>query len=92
MVLRKNVFDMAAALIACGIDPSKTTLFVQSHVREHAELMWLLSCMTPMGWLNRMTQFKDKSKKKGGASNAALGLYSYPVLQAADILLYKATG
>jgi tryptophanyl-tRNA synthetase len=81
---------MAATLIACGIDPSKTTLFVQSHVREHAELMWLLSCITPTAWLNRMTQFKDKSKKMKG--NSALGLYSYPVLQAADILLYKATG
>jgi tryptophanyl-tRNA synthetase len=91
-VLRKNVLDMATALLACGIDPAKTTLFVQSHVREHAELMWLLSCMTPMSWLNRMTQFKDKSKKKGGASNAPLGLYAYPVLQAADILLYRATG
>lgn len=79
----------AAAYIASGIDPALSTIFVQSHVPQHAELAWLLNCITPLGWLNRMTQFKDKAGKD--QEKACLGLYSYPVLMAADILLYHAT-
>ena len=87
--LRGNVREMAAALIASGIDPTKSILFAQSQVREHSELAWILQCTARMGWLNRMTQFKDKSgKNKEGAS---VGLFAYPVLQAADVLLYNAT-
>ncbi|MEO8619182.1 MAG: tryptophan--tRNA ligase, partial [Sphingomicrobium sp.] len=87
--LRSNVREMAAALIASGIDPDKSTLFAQSAVPQHAELAWILQCTARMGWLNRMTQFKDKSgKNKEGAS---VGLFTYPVLQAADVLLYRAT-
>ena len=81
--------EIAAAFLACGIDPKKATIFNQSMVREHTELGWLLSTITPLGWLNRMTQFKDKVGKH--KERAGLGLYSYPVLMAADILLYKAT-
>lgn len=86
--LRKNIIFTAATYLACGIDPSKVIIFRQSDVYQHAELGWILGCMTPMGWLERMTQFKDK----GGddKERASLGLFSYPVLQAADILLYKA--
>lgn len=80
--------DGLALYLACGIDPVKSTLFVQSHVPEHAQLSWILNCYTQMGELNRMTQFKDKSAKH--SSNINVGLYSYPVLQAADILLYQA--
>ena len=80
--------DGFALYLACGIDPSKSSLFIQSHVREHAELGWVMSCYTQMGELNRMTQFKDKSTKH--ANNINVGLYSYPSLQAADILLYQA--
>lgn len=83
--LQKNILDAAAVYLSCGLDPKKATLFVQGEVAEHAELAWVLSTITPMGWLNRMTQFKEKS-----AENENLGLYSYPVLMAADILLYKA--
>ena len=87
--LRANVREMAAALIASGIDPARSTLFAQSAVPHHAELAWILQCTARVGWLNRMTQFKDKSgKNKEGAS---VGLYTYPVLQAADVLLYRAT-
>jgi tryptophanyl-tRNA synthetase len=87
--LRANVREMAAALIASGIDPAKSTLFAQSAVPQHAELAWILQCTARVGWLNRMTQFKDKSgNNKEGAS---VGLYTYPVLQAADVLLYRAT-
>ena len=87
--LRGNVREMAAALIASGIDPDKSILFAQSAVPAHAELAWILQCTARMGWLNRMTQFKDKSgKNKEGAS---VGLFTYPVLQAADVLIYKAT-
>ena len=87
--LRANIREMAAALIASGIDPNRSILFQQSAVREHAELAWVLQCTARMGWLNRMTQFKDKSgKNKEGAS---VGLFAYPVLQAADVLLYNAT-
>ena len=97
-VLRQNILDAAAVYLACGLDPAKTTLFVQGEVAEHAELAWVLGTLTPMGWLNRMTQFKDKTAKKGASEvsqvisdeNANLGLYSYPVLMSADILLYKA--
>lgn len=83
-VLRQNVLDAAAIYLACGLDADKTTIFVQSDVAAHAELAWVLGCITPLGWLNRMTQFKEKS-----ANNEALGLYSYPVLMASDILLYR---
>jgi len=83
--LRENTRQLAALLAACGIDPARTTLFVQSHVRAHTEACWLLSCVTPLGWLERMTQFKDKSSKQETVST---GLLTYPVLQAADILLY----
>jgi tryptophanyl-tRNA synthetase len=87
--LRSNVREMAAALIASGIDPAKSTLFAQSAVPAHAELAWLLQCTARIGWLNRMTQFKEKSGKN--REGASVGLYTYPVLQAADILLYQAT-
>ncbi|WP_137168306.1 tryptophan--tRNA ligase [Salinimonas lutimaris] len=80
--------DGLALYLACGIDPKKSTLFVQSHVPEHAQLSWVLNCYTQMGELNRMTQFKDKSAKN--ENNINVGLYAYPVLQAADILLYQA--
>lgn len=83
--LQKNIIDAAAVYLACGLDPKKSTIFVQGEVAQHAELAWVLSTMTPLGWLNRMTQFKEKS-----ADNENLGLYSYPVLMAADIILYKA--
>ena len=87
--LKANVREMAAALIASGIDPAKSTLFAQSAVPAHPELAWILQCSARMGWLNRMTQFKDKSgKNKEGAS---VGLFTYPVLQAADVLVYNAT-
>lgn len=87
--LRSNVREMAAALIASGIDPSKSTLFAQSAVPAHSELAWLLQCTARVGWVNRMTQFKEKSGKN--REGASVGLYTYPVLQAADILLYRAT-
>lgn len=85
----QNTREVAAAYIASGIDPKKNIIFVQSNVAGHSELSWLLSCHTPIGWLNRMTQFKDKAGKN--KEKAPLGLYSYPVLMAADILLYKST-
>ena len=84
-----NTYEVAAALLACGIDPAKSILFVQSNVPAHAQLHWVLGCVTPLGWLNRMTQFKEKAGKD--REGAPLGLYAYPVLQAADILAYKAT-
>ena len=80
-----NTLEMAQTLLACGLDPDVCTLFVQSHVREHTELAWLLQCVTSMGELRRMTQFKDKSDKQDFVS---AGLFTYPALQAADILLY----
>ena len=86
--LRKWTLDLAAILLAAGVDPAKSTLFVQSHVPEHSQLAWVLNCFTGMGELSRMTQFKDKSKKH--SDNINVGLYTYPVLQAADILLYQA--
>ena len=87
--LPKNTLEVTAAYIASGIDPEKTLIFNQSAVPVHAELTWILSCITPLGWLNRMTQFKEKAGKK--KESAVLGLYSYPVLMAADVLAYKAT-
>jgi tryptophanyl-tRNA synthetase len=88
-VLRSNMREMAAALIASGIDPARSILFAQSAVPAHAELAWLLQCTARVGWLSRMTQFKEKSGKS--REGASVGLYTYPVLQAADILLYRAT-
>ncbi|MBI5930849.1 MAG: tryptophan--tRNA ligase [Chloroflexi bacterium] len=79
--------EVAAIYIACGIDPAQSIIFAQSHVTAHAELGWLLTCVTPIGWLQRMTQFKDKAAKQD-AANVSNGLLSYPVLMAADILLY----
>ncbi len=87
--LREHVRLTAACYIACGIDPNTSAIFAQSQVTGHSELAWLLGCLTPLGWLNRMTQFKDKAGKH--KEQASLGLYGYPVLMAADILLYKAT-
>jgi tryptophanyl-tRNA synthetase len=78
-----------AQLVALGVDPKKSVLFVQSQVPEHAQLMWVMSCLTGIGEANRMTQFKDKAAK-GGATSASVGLLTYPILQAADILLYQA--
>jgi tryptophanyl-tRNA synthetase len=87
--LRSATLDMAAGLLAVGIDPHRSTLFVQSHVHEHAELSWVLSTVTGLGELRRMTQFKDRVARYGEGSVSA-GLFTYPVLQAADILIYQA--
>ncbi|WP_380880115.1 tryptophan--tRNA ligase [Sphingomonas sp. DBB INV C78] len=87
--LRANIREMAAALIAAGVDPLRSTLFSQADVPAHAELCWLLNGTARIGWLNRMTQFKEKSGKN--REGASVGLYAYPVLQAADVLLYQAT-
>ena len=87
--LRANVRELTAALIASGIDPAKSILFNQTRVPQHSELAWLLMCTARMGWLGRMTQFKEKSGKD--REGASIGLYGYPVLQAADVLLYQAT-
>src|SRR5881398_796200 len=87
--LHSNVREMAAALIASGIDPAKSILFRQSAIPAHAELSWILQGTARMGWLNRMTQWKDKAGKN--QEGASVGLFAYPVLQAADILLYNAT-
>ncbi|MGB7372744.1 tryptophan--tRNA ligase [Pontixanthobacter sp.] len=87
--LRAGTLEMAAALVACGIDPDKSILFNQAQVPAHAELQWLLSGTARMGWLGRMTQFKDKSGKN--REGASIALFTYPVLQAADVLLYQAT-
>jgi len=87
--LENNTLEVTATYIASGINPEKTLIFNQSSVPAHTELTWLLSCITPLGWLNRMTQFKEKAGKK--KESAILGLYSYPVLMAADVLAYKAT-
>jgi len=84
--LRQNTHDMAAMLIAIGLNPDRTALFIQSHITAHAELAWLLDCVTSIGWLNRMHQFK--SKAGDDREGASAGLYTYPVLMAADILLY----
>ncbi|MFC4237640.1 tryptophan--tRNA ligase [Thalassospira xianhensis] len=87
--LRSNIRELAASMIASGIDPEKHVLFNQSQVSAHAELAWIFNCVARIGWLNRMTQFKEKAGKN--RENASLGLYAYPSLMAADILAYKAT-
>ena len=87
--LRASIHEVTAAIIASGIDINKSILFNQSSVKEHSELAWIFNCVCRIGWLNRMTQFKEKAGKN--RENATVGLYSYPVLMAADILLYKAT-
>ena len=87
--LKKNMFETTAAFIACGLDFEKSIIFNQSSVSEHAELAWILNCVSRIGWMNRMTQFKEKAGKN--KENASVGLYVYPNLMAADILLYKAT-
>ncbi len=86
--LRQNTLEAYALILACGIDPEKSITFIQSHVKTHAELTWVLNCFTQFGELSRMTQFKDKSARY--ADNINAGLFDYPVLMAADILLYKA--
>jgi tryptophanyl-tRNA synthetase len=86
-VLRQKTLDLARIYLAAGLDPNKSTIFIQSDVPEHAELTWVLSCISRMGELERMTQFKDKGK--GNAERAGVGLFTYPVLMAADILLYQ---
>ncbi|MBQ1232791.1 MAG: tryptophan--tRNA ligase [Clostridia bacterium] len=85
--LRRRTYETLALYMACGLDPEKTTLYVQSHVHEHTELAWILNCFTMFGELSRMTQFKDKSAKH--ADNINAGLFTYPVLMASDILLYQ---
>lgn len=102
--LRQAKLDMAATLLACGIDPKRSVLFEQSRVRSHTELAWIFNCITPVGWLGRMTQWKSKLGATGSGSTHAqslsdetltsglkMGLFDYPVLQAADILLFKGT-
>ena len=85
--LRRRTLEQVAQYIACGLDPERNTIFVQSHVHQHAELAWVLECYTMFGELSRMTQFKDKSAKH--ADNINAGLFTYPCLMAADILLYQ---
>ena len=87
--LRNNIRETVATFIASGIDPKKSIIFSQSQVKAHSEAAWILSCVARMGWLNRMTQFKEKAGKD--KEKASVGLYSYPILMAADILLYEAT-
>ncbi|KAI7899889.1 tryptophanyl-tRNA synthetase [Cokeromyces recurvatus] len=100
--LRQAKLDVTATLLACGVDPKQSILFEQSRVRSHAELAWIFNCITPVGWLGRMTQWKSKLEKVNGShahslseetlnTGLKMGLFDYPVLQAADILLYKAT-
>ena len=86
--LSKETLESAAMYLATGIDPKKSKIFVQSHVTAHAELAWLLNCITPMNWLERMIQYKEKALKQG--ENVGVGLFDYPVLMSADILLYQA--
>ncbi|AEI38369.1 MAG: tryptophan--tRNA ligase [Zymomonas mobilis subsp. pomaceae] len=88
-ILAANIRSMAATLLAAGVDPERSVLFAQSDVAAHSELSWLLNCVARIGWLNRMTQFKEKSGKN--REGASVGLYTYPVLQAADVMLYQAT-
>jgi tryptophanyl-tRNA synthetase len=85
--LAENTLKIAATYIACGIDPEQSTIFVQSQLSEHSELAWIFNCITPLNWLERMIQFKEKALKQG--ENVSVGLMDYPVLQAADILLYE---
>ena len=87
--LLSNIREVTAAFIACGIDPKRHIIFNQSRVKEHAELAWIFNCVARMGWLNRMTQFKEKAGKH--KENASVGLFAYPNLMAADILVYRAT-
>jgi tryptophanyl-tRNA synthetase len=87
--LKRNIREVTAAFIACGIDPKAHIVFNQSQVAEHAELAWVFNCVARLGWLNRMTQFKEKAGKD--RENASVGLYAYPNLMAADILVYRAT-
>jgi tryptophanyl-tRNA synthetase len=87
--LTNNIREVTAAFIACGVDPTKHIVFNQSQVAEHAELAWVCNCVARMGWLNRMTQFKEKAGKD--RENASVGLFAYPSLMAADILVYRAT-
>lgn len=87
-VLRERTYSFFAQYLALGLDPQKNIIFAQSQVHEHTELSWILTCLTPMGYLNRMTQFKEKSEKH--VKNINAGLYTYPILMAADILLYQA--
>ncbi len=86
--LEQRTLDTALILVACGLDPAKCRLMVQSHVAEHTESGWIFNCLTPVGEVERMTQFKDKSRQH--KANINMGLMDYPVLQAADILVYKA--
>ena len=88
-LLKSSTHEVTAAIIASGIDPKSAIVFNQSSVKEHAELAWIFNCVCRIGWLNRMTQFKEKAGKN--REKATVGLYGYPVLMAADILLYKAT-
>src|SRR5580693_714390 len=85
--LRQDTLEVVAEYLAAGLDPDKVTLFLQNQVSEHAELAWIFQCITPVGELERMTQFKDKSNQHAGSVNA--GLLAYPALMAADILIYK---
>ena len=87
--LRENIIETAAVFLACGLDPKKNVIFCQSSVSGHSELAWIFNCVARIGWLNRMTQFKEKAGSN--KEKASVGLYSYPTLMAADILLYKAT-
>lgn len=87
--LPKRVIDAVAAYVAAGLDPERSTIFVQSHVPEHARLCWYLQCITPLGWLERMTQYKDKSQRQS-SEGLFTGLLTYPILMASDILIYKA--
>ena len=89
-ILHKRIRDLTKIYIACGLDPDKVAIFVQSHIAEHAQLAWLFNCLTPMGWMQRMTQFKEKSE--GKKEQVSVGLFAYPALMAADILLYQAYG
>ncbi len=86
--LSQNTLSTAALYVACGIDPNICSIFVQSHIPAHAELCWILNCMTPINWMERMIQFKEKSIQQG--NNVSIGLFNYPILMAADILLYDA--
>jgi tryptophanyl-tRNA synthetase len=88
--LKRNTIAKAAEVVACGVDPSRSVLFVQSHVAAHTELAWVLTCIARMGELRRMVQFKEKAS--GETESVGVGLFTYPVLQAADVLLYKAHG
>ena len=87
--LRASTIEVAASLLAAGIDPGRAILFNQSRVPQHSELAWIFNCVARLGWLNRMTQFKEKAGKN--RENASVGLFAYPTLMAADILAYKAT-